>query len=124
MPLLTPHKCWRGRDDCMSLASVEGMPPDITEEQMETLDFAPPSFVCCGCIKTDARKLPQDAYRVCFKNHCTDEMTDNDDQDLAHLTYVLTQAQAIISTRRVNQGEIDVLDTEGDMLRVSTKQKT
>lgn len=122
MPLQAPFKCWRGRDDCYSMASVEATPENLTEEQYATLNFTPVSFVCCGCIKPDARQIPQDAYRICFKNDAGDEMTDNDDQDIAHLSYVLAQAQGIIATRRVNQGEIDTLDPDGDMLRVKTMQ--
>ena len=123
MPLITPYKCWRGRDDCLSMASVEETPQDATEEQLATLNFEPTSFVCCGCIQVDKRTLPQDAYRLCFKNSATDEMTDNDDQDLSHLAYVIAQAQGVIATRRVNQGEIDTLDPYGDMVKVQTEQK-
>ena len=122
MPLQSPYKCWRNRTDCISLASTEGIPDDATEEQVYELSFEPLSFVCCGCIQTSDRKIKQDAYRICFKNDVCDEMSDNDDQDLAHLAYVISQAQAIIATRRVNRGTITVLDTEGDMLEVETKQ--
>lgn len=121
MPLMTPHKCWRGRDDCVSLASVEAPPADATEDQIMDLDYEPVSFVCCGCVDAAERVVPQDAYRLCFKNPDTDEMTDNDDQDLSHLGYVISQAMAIVATRRVNQGEIDVLTDDG-MARVATKQ--
>lgn len=123
MPLMTPMKCWRGRDDCNSLASVETAPEDTTEDQFFELDFIPDSFVCCGCIRPDARNLPQDAYRVCFRNSETDEMTDNDDQDLAHLGHVIAAAQAVIATRRVNTGSIDVIDMDGGIATVETKQK-
>jgi hypothetical protein len=123
MPLMTPGKCWRNRDDCESMASVEAMDASVTEEQMANLDFDPPSFVCCGCIKVEARKIPQDAYRLCFKNAVTDEMTDNDDQDLTHLGYVISQAQAIIASRRVNRGHIDVMGGDYDMISVETRQK-
>lgn len=122
MPLNSPFKCWRGRDDCVSMASVEAPPDGVTQDQMETLNFEAESFVCCGCIKASARTIPQDAYRICFKNHAVDEMSDNDDQDMAHLGYVIAQANAIIATRRVNQGVISTLDPEGDMIEVPTKQ--
>jgi hypothetical protein len=105
------------------MASVEAMDASVTEEQMATLDFDPPGFVCCGCIKVEARKIPQDAYRLCFKNAVTDEMTDNDDQDLTHLGYVISQAQAIIASRRVNRGHIDVMGGDYDMISVETRQK-
>lgn len=122
MPLITPYKCWRGRDDCLSMASVESTPEDATEEQLATLEFEPKSFVCCGCIKVSNRTIPQDAYRLCFVNDMGDEMTDNDEQDLSHLAYVIAQAQGIIASRRVNQGKIQTLDPEGDMVEVKTLQ--
>lgn len=119
MPLIHPLKCWRGRGDCVSIASVEGMPEDTTQEQMETLDYEPTSFVCCGCVHEDARKIPQDAYRLCFKNDVSDEMSDNDDQDLAHIAYVIAQTMAVVSSQRVHSGSIEVLGDEG-LVRVPT----
>lgn len=122
MPIIAPYKCWRGRDDCLSMCSVEAPPGDVTQDQFETLEFDPVSFVCCGCIKVKDRDIPQDAYRICFKNDVVDDMSDNDDQDLSHLLYVISQSVAMISSRRVNKGRIDTLDPEGDMVEVETKQ--
>lgn len=125
MPLMTIKKCFRGRTDCESFDVIEATPPNITEEQWGTLDFVPDSFVCCGCIKPEARKPPQDAYRLCFKNtYGADDMTDNDEQDLVHLVKVATTALAVIATRRVSRGYIDVpKDFDGDaMMSVNTKQ--
>ena len=114
MPLMNLGKCWRGRDDCESFTAIEGLPPDVTEEQLDTLDFEPTSLVCCGCVMTKDRGLPQDAYRFCFKNDETDEISDNDEQDLAHMLAVISHALAIISTRRVNGGMVKVPTQQGD----------
>lgn len=124
MPLMTIGKCFRGRDDCQSFDVIEATPPGLTEEQWETLDFVPTSFVCCGCIAADKREPPQDAYRVCFKTAAGDEMSDNDEQDLVHLVKVATTALAVIASRRVARGWIDVPDAlDGDrMVTVNTRQ--
>jgi hypothetical protein len=113
MPLMNFVKCWRGRSDCESFTAIEGLPPDLTEEQFDTMEFEPVSFVCAGCIKPEARRLPQDAYRFCFKNSATDEMSDNDEQDLSHMVAVASHALAIISTRRVNGGMVEVPAMQG-----------
>lgn len=113
MPLMTVGKCWRGRSDCSSFDSIEAMPLDLTEEQFATLDYDPISFVCCGCINDADRKLPQDAFRLCFKNSHTDEMSDNDEQDLTHIVAVISRSLAIASTRRVNGGTIEVPTRQG-----------
>lgn len=124
MPLLTTEKCFRGRTDCQSFDVIEATPPDITEEQWQTLEFQPDSFVCCGCIDPKHRDPKQDAYRICFKNAGSDEMSDNDEQDLVHLVRVATTALAVIATRRVSRGYIDVpKDFEGgEMMSVNTQQ--
>lgn len=125
MPLMTIGKCFRGRTDCEAFDVIEATPANVTEEQMETLDYVPESFVCCGCVKPEARKdIPQDAYRICFKNRAGDQMSDNDEQDLAHLVKVATTALAVIATRRICTGKIDVpreLFSDG-MQTVETKQ--
>lgn len=123
MPLITPGKCWRGRSDCKSLSSIEAAPDDITDEEFCELNFDPISFVCCGVINVADRRPPQDAYRLCFKSGETDEMSDNDDQDLAHLVAVISQAQAIIATRRVNSGCITTLDDCGGLIDIETEQQ-
>jgi hypothetical protein len=124
MPLMTIGKCFRGRSDCESFDVIEATPDNITEEQMETLDFKPTSFVCCGCIRPEARNPKQDAYRLCFKTAVSDDMADNDEQDLVHLVKVATTALAVIATRRVHRGYIDVPTSfEADtMMSVNTRQ--
>ncbi len=74
MPMMNFPKCWRNRDDCEPFQAIDGAVPDgITEEQFFSLDYAPESFVCCGCVKPEARTIPQDAYRLCWKNKAVDE---------------------------------------------------
>lgn len=108
MPLNLPPKCWRNRADCEPLHMIDAAPPDITEEQFFTFDYEPRSFVCAGCVAESNRAIPQDAYRVCWKNDEVDEMGEYDEQDLTHLISVVAQALAVIATRRVNSGTIDV----------------
>ena len=94
---------------------IDAAPEGLTEEQFYTFDYTPVSFVCAGCVHPEARaELPQDAYRICFKNHVVDEMSDNDEQDLTHLIAVISQALAVIATRRVNGGMIDVPTKQGE----------
>jgi hypothetical protein len=106
--LQLPFRCWRGLDDCEPLHSIEGTPEEMTPEQYESPDFTPESFVCCGINHAASRELPQDCYRFCFKNAASDEMTDNDLQDLTHMAAVVTQALAITATRMVNGGTVEV----------------
>lgn len=124
MPLMTVGNCYRGRKDCKSFSVIESPPADVTQEQFDTLDFVPTSFVCCGCISREVREPKQDAYRLCFKNADGDDMTDNDEQDLLHVVKVCMDALAVIATRRVARGYIDVpADFESEqMISVNTHQ--
>lgn len=111
---MTPFRCWRGRDDCEPLHSIEATPPDLTPEEYESPDFSPASFVCCGINHSDSRETKQDCYRLCFKNAETDQISDNDLQDLTHVAAVIAQALAITATRMVNGGTIQVPTMQGD----------
>lgn len=91
MPIVGFPKCWRGRTDCEPFQAIDAAPAGVTDEQIMACDYEPVSFVCCGCVAEEERPLPQDAYRVCFKNSAVDEMSDNDEQDLAHLMAVVAQ---------------------------------
>jgi hypothetical protein len=124
MPLMTIGKCFRNRKDCQSFHVIEATPDNATEDQILNLDFKPASFVCCGCITPDKRVVPQDAYRVCFKNDAVDDMSDNDEQDLVHLVTVIMTALAVIASRRVHRGYIDVPASidEGALVSVNTQQ--
>lgn len=115
MPIALPPRCWRGRDDCDPLHSVESFGPG--EANFDEVDFDaiangernPISFVCCGCVAEKARTdCPQDAYRVCWKNELVDEIGDYDEQDLTHTLMVISQALGVLATRRVNSGIIEV----------------
>lgn len=112
--LMTPFRCWRGRDDCEPLHSIEATPPDLTPEQYESPDFNPASFVCCGINHSDSRAVKQDCYRFCFKNADTDQISDNDIQDLTHIAAVIAQALAITATRMVNGGTVQVPTAQGE----------
>lgn len=114
--LMTPQSCWRGRTVCEPLHAIEGLPDDITREEFEAPDFRPESFVCCGLNHASSRELPQNAYRLCFVNEVSDEITDNDLQDLTHISAVISQALAISATRIVNSGSVTVPTAQGDVL--------
>lgn len=124
MPLMTIGKCFRNRKDCQSFHVIEATPSDATEDQIDNLDFEPASFVCCGCIAPEKRGVMQDAYRVCFKSEHVDDMSDNDEQDLVHLVTVIMSALAVVASRRVSRGYIDVPASidEPTMVSVNTKQ--
>jgi hypothetical protein len=108
MPLQLYPICWRGRTDCEPLHCIDAAPETATQEQLETLEYLPLSFICSGCIQPDSRTIEQDAYRLCFKNATTDEMSDNDVQDLTHIMAVVSHTLAVDSTRRINTGYIEV----------------
>ena len=114
MPILMYPKCWRDRDDCQPVHCIEGVDESVTEEQYMSLDFEPDSFVCSGIIATDKREVEQDCYRLCFKNHVVDEMSDNDEQDLTHLINVASAALSVGATRKVNGGSIEVPTMQKD----------
>lgn len=115
--LMTPPRCWRKLDDCSPLHSIEGgLPENMAPSDWDDLESGaldPPTFICAGCVREDARAIPQDAYRVCWVNDEVDEMGEYDEQDLAHQVAVLGQALAIIAARRVNSGTIDVMTMQG-----------
>jgi hypothetical protein len=113
MPIMLFPKCLRGRDDCEPFDAIDAPPEGVTEEQIMMVDYEPVSFVCVGCISEEKRKLPQDAYRVCWKNPVVDEMGNYDEQDLTHMSACVGRALAVISTRRVNGGMIDVPTEQG-----------
>ncbi len=113
MPIMLPPRCWRRRADCEPLAAVDVPPEGTTEEAFFAAAYDPDSFVCCGLVAPEARPVPQDAYRVCWKNRNVDELGAYDEQDLAHQTMVMAQAMAVVATRRVNGGTIEVPTIQG-----------
>ena len=78
MAIWIPVACLRGRDDCISLAQIQS---DCGN-----------SFWCCGRNSPENREVPQDRFRLCFKNSVVDEMSDNDETDLHDLLSVVSQA--------------------------------
>lgn len=112
--LMTPFRCWRNRTDCEPLHAIEATPPDMDMDEFESPDFTPDSFVCCGINHSSSRQVKQDAYRLCFKNDASDEMSDNDLQDLTHINAVIGQALAITATRMVKGGTVEVPTMQGD----------
>ena len=106
MPLVLYPKCWRGRDDCEPIHCIDGTDEKLTKEQMLTLDYVPQSFVCSGCVKKP--EVPQDIYRLCFKNHCTDEMSDNDLQDLSAVVNVASAALVLDACRKATSGTVEI----------------
>lgn len=120
--LQLPFRCWRRRDDCEPLHSIEGTPENMTPEEYESPDFNPVSFVCCGISHSSSRDVKQDCYRFCFKNAVTDEISDNDLQDLTHIAAVVTQALAVTATRMVNGGTVQVPTMQGDDLSTQPHQ--
>ena len=111
--LITPFRCWRGRTDCEPLHSIEATRPGMTPEEFEAPDFTPASFVCCGLAHPESRQLEQDCYRLCFKNDATDQISDNDLQDITHVAAVISQALAITATRIVAGGSVEVPTMQG-----------
>ncbi len=106
MPINIYPVCWRERADCMPIHCIDAEPEDATEEQLMNFDYKPLSFVCCG--KTESSEVPQDIYRVCFKNEAGDEMTDNDMQDLTSLMSVISAAMNWDAVTKVNQGIVEI----------------
>ena len=88
MPMTLYPKCWRGRDDCEPIHCIEGTDEKLTDAQITTLNYDCESFVCSGCVK-DPDPV-RDQYRLCFKNSDTDEMSDNDLQDLTALVSIIS----------------------------------
>ena len=106
MPIMLYPKCWRGRDDCDPIHCVDAEPHELTQEQFETLDYEPLSFVCAGKNKT--REVDQDRYRLCFKNEHTDEMSDNDMQDLTSIIAVVGAALNYDACVKHSNGIVEV----------------
>ena len=111
MSIIVFEKCWRGYKDCCSFQAIDSPPEGISDEDRWERNYTPTSFVCCGQNTTST--LPQDAYRLCFKNDVVDEVSDNDEQDLTHILAVVAHALAVIATEKVNSGFITVPTAQG-----------
>lgn len=107
MPILLYPKCWRDRTDCEPIHCVDGVSKQLSEEDMMTLNYTPDSFVCSGVV-IGTRTIEQDLYRLCFKNECTDEISDNDMQDLSSIIAVAAAAVNLDAVRKVSNGIVEL----------------
>ena len=87
MTIYLPEKCLRGRSDCRPLSQVAA--DDET------------SFFCCGANDIATRKVPDDAFTLCFKNDDIDERTNWDRRDMLDQASVIAQALSIDENSRV-----------------------
>ena len=87
-----PEKCLRDRKDCKPLAQIHS-------------DGKKMSFVCCGDVRKRDRAIPQDRFRVCWKNSHVDEMGEYDFRDLTDTVSVLSQAISVDVNRQQNRGK-------------------
>ena len=108
MPIMLYPKCWRNRKDCEPIHCIDAVPEGTNEEQMFNFEYIPTSFVCTGCNTSERRTVNQDRYRLCFKNGTTDEMSDNDLQDLTSIIAVVGAALNLDAVRKVNQGIVEI----------------
>lgn len=106
MPIMLYPKCWRGRQDCQPIHCVDGVDHELTEEEYYTLSYTPSSFVCCG--RNESREVERDIYRLCFKNDVTDEMTDNDMQDLTSIVSVIGAALNLDACQKATRGIVEI----------------
>ena len=94
--IFRPDHCPRGLNDCESLDQI--------------ISAGHKSFMCCGKHDGKTNVLPQDEYRVCFKNSKIDEITDYDKRDLIHTAKVLMGTLAIIEERDSLEYHDDVVN--------------
>jgi len=106
-------KCWRDLKDCEPIQCIPSEPDDITDEQYHNLDYTPDSFVCCG--RSLDPEVEQDQYRLCFKNDHTDEMSDNDLQDLTSIMVVVSSALNLDAVRKINNGIVEIPAMNGKL---------
>lgn len=106
MAIFLYGKCWRGRTDCEAIQCIDSIPESTTQKQVQDFDYKPNSFVCCGIAESP--EIQQDQYRFCFKNETTDEMSDNDLQDLTSIVVVVGAALNLDAVRKVNSGVVEI----------------
>ena len=113
MPLNLYPVCWRGRSDCEPIHCIDSAPEGTTEEQVINFDYKPTSFVCSGRVTESNRTVKQDAYRLCFKNHCCDDISDNDLHDLTSVMAVVSAALNYDAIMKVNNGIVELPAANG-----------
>ena len=104
--------CHRGREDCEPIHCIASEPEGLSEEDYDSLNYEPPSFVCSG--KCSGQKYKQDQYRFCFKNEETDEMSDNDMQDLTSIIAVVSAVLNYDAVMKVNNGVVEIPAEQSD----------
>lgn len=108
MPLNLYPVCWRGRNDCEPIHCIDSAPEETTEDQIFNFDYTPNSFVCSGKVVDSKRIIAQDAYRLCFKNHYTDEISDNDLQDLTSIIAVVSASLNYDACMKARNGIVEI----------------
>lgn len=98
--------CHRGLEDCQPIHCIASAPDGLTEDEYFEFEWKPNSFVCTGCVSNP--EVKQDQYRLCFKNEATDEMSNNDLQDLTSIITVVGAALNLDAVRKVNSGIVEI----------------
>ncbi len=101
-------KCWRERTDCQPIHCIDGVDHELTEEEFQTMSYTPCSFVCCGKNTSENRQVDQDIYRLCCKSEETDEMSDNDMQDLTSIIAVVGAALNLDACQKHQRGIVEI----------------
>ncbi len=99
-------KCWRGRKDCEPIHCIDSVPENTSEDDFINFNYVPTSFVCSGNSKSP--EVDQDLYRLCFKNQESDEISDNDLQDVTSIMAVLSAALNLDAVRKTNNGIVEI----------------
>ncbi len=111
--------CWRGMKDCTAIECVESIPPETTEEQYANMDYKPESFVCVALIDSGSRDVKQDCYRHCFKCAGSDDMTNNDIQDLTSVVQVMSKAISFDAVRKTAHKKVFTPHQDGGLEEVA-----
>ena len=110
--LMRYPRCHRGRKDCDPISCVAASPTEdemskMTDEDFDTCNYSPSSFVCCGANTAESRTLQRDNYRLCFKNAVVDDCSDNDMQDLTSLQKVIADTLLLDAVQKANYGVVE-----------------
>lgn len=106
MPLNLYPICWRGLTDCEPVHCIDAAPAGLDEQDYMEFNYTPESFVCSGVSLNP--ELPQDQYRLCFKNSVCDDMSDNDLQDLTSIMSVISAALNLDAVRKAASGIVEI----------------
>lgn len=81
MPIELPSRCPRSFVHCHPLAQI--------------ISDCETTFICCGNSDKNTRRIEQDKFRVCYKSHFVDDISDLDETDITDTISVLAQALSI-----------------------------